>query len=117
MTAAALAASGAPEALIDEVLTQSRNAVDRFVGGTATSLVDIAEAIRNIPDIRWSDIRRVAQALYAGPASLPETMIEPFRERIAVGDYAGALGYSRWPLGRWHLLEILSADPKDENLP
>ena len=94
MTAAALAASGAPEALVDEALTQSRSAVDRFVGGTATSLVDIAEAIRNIPNIRWSDIRRVAQALYADPSSLSEAMIEPFRERIAVGDYAGALGYA-----------------------
>ena len=94
MTAAALAASGAPEALVNEALTQSRSAVDRFVGGTATSLVDIAESIRNIPNIRWSDIRRVAQALYADPSALPEAMVEPFRERIAVGDYAGALGYA-----------------------
>ncbi|QBX99536.1 hypothetical protein E2K80_01340 [Rhodophyticola sp. CCM32] len=94
MTAAALAASGAPEALVNEALTQSRSAIDRFVGGTATSLVDIADAIRNIPNIRWSDIRRVAQALYADPSALPEAMVEPFRERIAVGDYAGALGYA-----------------------
>lgn len=92
-TAATLAASGAPDALVNEALTQSRNAIDRLVGGTATSLVDIAEAVRGIPDIRWADIRRAAEAIYADPSSLPEAMVEPFRERIAVGDYAGALGY------------------------
>lgn len=91
--AATLAAAGAPDELVDQALTQSRSAVDRFVGGTATSLVDIVDAIRGIPDIRLDDIRRVAEAIYADPSSLPEAMVEPFRERIAVGDSAGALGY------------------------
>lgn len=91
--AATLAAAGAPNELIEQALTQARSPIDRFVGGTATSLVDIAEAIRSIPDIRLEDLRRVAEAIYADPSSLPEAMVEPFRERIAVGDYAGALGY------------------------
>ena len=93
MAAATLANAGAPDATIDQMLTQSRGAVDRFVGGTATSIVDIVEAIRSIPNIRWNDIRRVAEAIYADPSSLPVGMVEPFRERIAVGDYAGAFGY------------------------
>lgn len=92
-TAAALSVGGAPESLVEQALTQSRGAIDRFIGGTATSLVDIAQAIRGIPDIRWSDIRQAAEAIYADPSSLPEAMVAPFRERIAVGDYAGALGY------------------------
>lgn len=91
--AATLAAAGASNELIDQALTQARSPIDRFVGGTATSLVDIAEAIRSIPDIRLDDLRRVAEAIYADPSSLPEAMVEPFRERIAVSDYAGALGY------------------------
>lgn len=91
--AATLAAAGAPDEVVDQALTQSRSVVDRFVGGAATSLVDIVEAIRGIPDIRLDDLRRVAEAIYADPSSLPQAMVEPFRERIAVGDYAGALGY------------------------
>ena len=91
--AATLAAAGATDELIDQALTQARSPIDRFVGGTATSLVDIAEAIRSIPNIRLDDLRRVAEAIYADPSSLPEAMVEPFRERIALGDYAGALGY------------------------
>lgn len=91
--AATLAAAGASNDFIDQALTQARSPIDRFVGGTATSLVDIAAAIRGIPDIRLDDLRRVAEAIYADPSSLPEAMVEPFRERIAVGDYAGALGY------------------------
>ena len=91
--AATLAAAGATDELIDQALTQARSPIDRLIGGTATSLVDIAEAIRGIPDIRLDDLRRVAEAIYADPSSLPEAMVEPFRERIAVGDYAGALGY------------------------
>lgn len=93
VVAATLAVSGAPEALVDEALTRSRRAIDRLIGGIATSLVDVAESIRSIPNIRWDDIRRAAQAIYADPSTLPEAMVEPFRERIAVGDYAGALGY------------------------
>lgn len=91
--AATLVAAGATDELIDQALTPARSPIDRFVGGTAPSLVDIAAAIRGIPDIRLDDLRRVAEANSADPSSLPEAMVEPFREGIAVGDYAGALGY------------------------
>lgn len=46
-----------------------------------------------IPLPPGTDIRQAAEAIYADPSSLPEAMVAPFRERIAVGDYAGALGY------------------------
>lgn len=92
-TAAVLARSGAPETLVDEALTQARSAVDRLVGGTAVSLVDLAVAVRSIPELRWEDVRRTLEAIHADPSSLAEAMVEPFRERIAAGDYAGALGY------------------------
>jgi len=93
IAAATLAAAGAYNELINQALTQARSPIDRFVGGTATSLVDVVEAVRSISDIRQDDLRRVAEAIYADPSSLPEAIVEPFRERIAVGDCAGALGY------------------------
>jgi A nuclease of the HNH/ENDO VII superfamily with conserved WHH/Phage Mu protein F like protein len=92
-TAALLVAAGAPDAEVDSALTATRNAVDRFVGGYATALVDAAEAIRSIPEIRWADVVVVARQIYDDPSLLPQAMVEPFRNRIAVGDYAGALGY------------------------
>lgn len=92
--AAVLAHSGAPEELIDKALTRSRSATDRLVGGTAISLVDLALAVRSIPDLRWEDVRRTLEIVFTDPSPLAEAAIEPFRERIAVGDYAGALGYS-----------------------
>ncbi|MCL6281906.1 HNH endonuclease [Ruegeria sp. 2012CJ41-6] len=91
--ATTLSAADAPGALVDQALTQARNAVDRFVGGTTRALADIAQTVRNLPDIRLDDLRRAAEALYADPSALPEAMVEPFQERIAAGDYAGALGY------------------------
>jgi hypothetical protein len=92
-TAALLAAAGAPEAEVDSALTATRNAVDRMVGGYATALADAANAIRALPDLRWSDVRMVARQIYDDPSVLPQAMVAPFRDRIAVGDYAGALGY------------------------
>lgn len=92
-TAALLAAAGAPEAEVDSALTATRTAVDRLVGGYATALVDAANAIRALPDLRWSDVTMVARQIYDDPSVLPQAMVAPFRDRIAVGDYAGALGY------------------------
>ena len=91
--AAILSLAGAPQALVDQALTQTRHPIDRLVGGYAVSLADIASGIAAIPDIRWSDIKLIAQQIYEDPSSLPEAMVQPFRDRIAVGDYAGALGY------------------------
>jgi SPP1 gp7 family putative phage head morphogenesis protein len=93
LTAALLAAAGAPEAQIDGALTSTRGVIDRLVGGYATALVDAANTIRSMPDLRWSDIAMVAQQIYDDPSILPQSMAAPYRERIAVGDYAGALGY------------------------
>lgn len=92
-TAALLAASSAPSAEVDRALTATRNSVDRLAGGVATSLVDAVAAIRAIPDLRWSDVELIARQIYEDPSVLPEALVAPFRERIAVGDYAGALGY------------------------
>lgn len=92
-TAALLAAAGAPDAQVDGSLTATRNAIDRFVGGYATALVDAANSIRTLPDLRWADVALVARQIYDDPSLLPQAMVAPFRERIAVGDYAGALGY------------------------
>ena len=91
--AAVLSLAGAPQALVDQALTQTRHPIDRLVGGYVASLVDIVSGIAAIPDIRWSDIKLIAQQIYENPSSLPEAMVQPFRDRIAVGDYAGALGY------------------------
>lgn len=92
-SAALLAASGAPSAEIDRALTATRNSVDRLVGGLASALVDAVTTIRAIPDLRWSDIQLIARQIYEDPSVLPEAMVAPFRERIAIGDYAGAIGY------------------------
>lgn len=92
-TAAVLSLAGAPQTLVDQALTQTRHPIDRLVGGYAASLADIVSGIAAIPDIRWSDIKLIAQQVYEDPSSLPEAMVQPFRDRIAVGDYAGALGY------------------------
>jgi hypothetical protein len=35
----------------------------------------------------------VARQIYEDPSILPQAMVAPYRERIAVGDYAGALAY------------------------
>lgn len=92
-TAALLAVAGAPEAEVDGALTATRGVFDRLVGGYATALVDAANAIQAIPGLRWSDITRVARQIYEDPSILPQAMVAPYRERIAVGDYAGALAY------------------------
>jgi SPP1 gp7 family putative phage head morphogenesis protein len=92
-TAALLAVAGAPEAEVDGALTATRGVVDRLVGGYAAALVDAANTIRAIPGLRWSDITRVARQIYEDPSILPQAMVAPYRERIAVGDYAGALAY------------------------
>ena len=91
--AALLAASGAPEAEVDSALTATRGLTDRLIGGTATALGDLAGSIRALPELRWSDIRLAIAQIYQDPSVLPEAMVAPFRERIARGDYAGALGY------------------------
>lgn len=93
VAAAVLSAAGAPEAEIDRALTATRGPIDRFVGGVADALGDTAEMIRALPSLRWADIQFVARQIYEDPSVLPETMVAPFRERISVGDYAGALGY------------------------
>lgn len=91
--AALLAASGAPEAEVDSALTATRSLTDRLIGGSATALGDLAGSIRALPGLRWSDIRLAATQIYQDPSVLPEALVAPFRERIARGDYAGALGY------------------------
>lgn len=78
---------------MDSALTATRNAVDRLIGGYTAALVDAANTIRALPSIRWSDVTLVARQIYDDPTVLPQAMVAPFRERIAVGDYAGALGY------------------------